>query len=91
MRQYDTNNLVVRAHRSADPDVVEVTPEDAVLVPEGYHPVTSPPGHTTYYLTVLAGSAQSLANSEDPRYTWVKEHYRSRDPRVPIYDVTHRS
>ena len=60
---------------------------DVVLVPEGYHPVSSPPGYTTYYLNVLAGSAQSLANSEDPRYTWVKESYRSRDPRVPIYDV----
>jgi len=64
---------------------------DVVLVPEGYHPVTSPPGYTTYYLNVLAGSAQSLANSEDPDYVWVKEHYRSHDPRVPIYDVTHRS
>jgi 5-deoxy-glucuronate isomerase len=61
---------------------------DAVLVPEGYHPVTSPPGYTTYYLNVLEGSAQSLANSEDPRYTWVKGSYRSHDPRVPIYDLT---
>lgn len=60
---------------------------DVVLVPEGYHPVSSPPGYTTYYLNVLAGSAQSLANSEDPRYAWVKEQYRSRDPRVPIYAV----
>jgi 5-deoxy-glucuronate isomerase len=58
---------------------------DVVLVPEGYHPVSSPPGYTTYYLNVLAGSAQSLANSEDQRYSWVKESYRSRDPRVPIY------
>ncbi|MFL5666044.1 MAG: 5-deoxy-glucuronate isomerase [Ktedonobacteraceae bacterium] len=63
---------------------------DAVLVPEGYHPVTSPPGYTTYYLNVLAGSAQSLANSEDPHYAWVKEHYKSRDPRVPLYDVKTR-
>ncbi len=45
------------------------------------------PGNSTY-LNVLAGSAQSLANSEDPRYTWVKESYQSRDSRVPIYDVT---
>lgn len=60
---------------------------DAVLVPEGYHPVTSPPGYTTYYLNVLAGSAQSLANSEDPNYVWVKEHYQSTDPRVPLYHV----
>lgn len=64
---------------------------DAVIVPEGYHPVTSPPGYTTYYLNVLAGSAQSLANSEDARYTWIKERYQSQDPRIPIYDVTHRS
>jgi len=63
---------------------------DVVLVPEGYHPVTSPPGYTTYYLNVLAGSAQSLANSEDPRYAWVKEHYQSRDPRVPLYPVEQR-
>ena len=64
---------------------------DVVLVPEGYHPVTGAPGSTTYYLNVLAGSAQSLANSEDQRYAWVREHYQSRDPRVPIYDVGQRA
>lgn len=57
----------------------------AVLVPEGYHPVTSAPGYTTYYLNVLAGSAQSLANQDDPRYTWVKEKYGAVDGRVPLY------
>ncbi len=62
--------------------------DDVVLVPEGYHPVTSAPGYTTYYLNVLAGSAQSLANSEDPRYAWVKERYQTRDPRIPVYDLT---
>src|SRR5215212_3196522 len=66
--------------------VVMARNDDMVLVPEGYHPVASPPGYTTYYLNVLAGSAQSLANSEDPRYAWVKETYKGRDPRVPIYD-----
>jgi 5-deoxy-glucuronate isomerase len=64
---------------------------DVVLVPEGYHPVSSPPGYTTYYLNVLAGSAQSLANSEDPHHVWVKETYQTRDPRVPVYDINHRS
>jgi 5-deoxy-glucuronate isomerase len=58
---------------------------DAVLVPEGYHPVVSAPGYTTYYLNVLAGSAQSLANVDDPQHTWVKDAYSGRDPRVPIY------
>jgi 5-deoxy-glucuronate isomerase len=57
----------------------------AVLIPEGYHPVVSAPGYTTYYLNVLAGSAQSLANYEDPRFRWVKETYRGVDARVPLY------
>lgn len=60
---------------------------DVVLVPEGYHPVSSPPGYTTYYLNVLAGSAQSLAGTDDPQFAWVKGSYQSMDPRVPIYDV----
>lgn len=64
---------------------------DVVLVPEGYHPVTSAPGYTTYYLNVLAGSAQSLANSEDPRHVWVKSRYQARDPRVPLYDIGQRA
>jgi len=64
-----------------------VRPENncAVLVPEGYHPVASPPGYTTYYLNVLAGSAQSLANQDDPRYTWVKDSYKTTDSRLPLY------
>lgn len=71
--------------------VVLARNNDAVLIPEGYHPVTSAPGYTAYYLNVLAGSTQSLANSDDPHYAWVKESYRSRDLRVPIYDVTRHS
>ena len=58
---------------------------DVVLVPEGYHPVTSPPGYTTYYLNVLAGSAQALTATEDPAHAWVRSSYTSKDPRVPIY------
>lgn len=57
----------------------------AVLIPEGYHPVVSAPGYTTYYLNVLAGSAQSLANQDDPHYSWVKESYKGVDPRLPLY------
>jgi 5-deoxy-glucuronate isomerase len=55
-----------------------------VLVPEGYHPVVSAHGYTTYYLNVLAGSAQSLAASDDPQYSWVKATWTSQDPRLPI-------
>ena len=61
--------------------------DDVVLIPEGYHPVSSPVGYTTYYLNVLVGSAQSLAASDDPEFAWVKGSYHSLDPRVPIYPV----
>jgi 5-deoxy-glucuronate isomerase len=57
---------------------------DAVLVPEGYHPVVSAHGYTTYYLNFLAGSAQSLANSDDPAYAWIKDTWTEQDPRLPI-------
>jgi 5-deoxy-glucuronate isomerase len=65
--------------------LVRAEDNSAVLVPEGYHPVVSAPGYTSYYLNVLAGSAQSLANQDDPRYSWVKETYQAPDGRLPIY------
>jgi 5-deoxy-glucuronate isomerase len=57
---------------------------DVVLVPEGYHPVASAHGYTTYYLNFLAGSAQSLANSDDPAHAWIKQTWKDKDPRVPV-------
>jgi 5-deoxy-glucuronate isomerase len=36
-------------------------------------------------LNVLAGSAQTLANQDDPRYTWVKDNYKQKDNRLPLY------
>lgn len=57
---------------------------DTVLVPEGYHPVVSAHGYTTYYCNFLAGSAQSLANTDDPDFAWVKANWKSLDPRLPI-------
>ena len=57
---------------------------DVVLVPEGYHPVVSGHGYTTYYLNFLAGSAQSLANSDDPDHAWVKQTWTTQDSRVPV-------
>jgi len=74
-------------HKAGYPIDALVRAEDncAVLVPEGYHPVVSAPGYTTYYLNVLAGSAQTLANQDDPQYTWVKNTYRQKDNRLPLY------
>jgi 5-deoxy-glucuronate isomerase len=60
---------------------------DAVLVPEGYHPVVSAHGYTTYYLNFLAGSAQSLASADDPDYAWVKDTWTFKDPRLPVVDM----
>ncbi len=67
--------------------VVVAQHHDVVLVPEGYHPVVSAHGYTTYYLNFLAGSAQSLANADDPAHAWVKRTWNEIDPRLPI--VTH--
>ncbi len=60
---------------------------EAVLVPEGYHPVAAAPGYDVYYLNFLAGSAQSLANADDPAHAWVKGTWRERDPRVPLVNL----
>jgi len=59
----------------------------AVLVPEGYHPVAAAPGYNAYYLNFLAGSAQSLANCDDPAHAWVKGTWSDRDPRVPMVSL----
>ena len=72
--------------RSID-GVMMAQQHDAVIVPEGYHPVVSAHGYTTYYLNFLAGSAQSLANCDDPDYAWVKDTWTFKDPRLPIVDM----
>lgn len=58
-----------------------------VLSPEGYHPVVAAPGYNCYYLNFLAGSDQSLAASDDPRYAWVKATWKAKDPRLPLVDM----
>lgn len=66
-------------------DVVVVAQDnDIVLVPQGYHPVSAAYGYDCYYLNFLAGSAQSLANAEDPAHAWVRTTWRATDPRVPL-------
>jgi 5-deoxy-glucuronate isomerase len=84
-RVYTDENSPMHAAGNPIDALVRVGHNEAVLVPEGYHPVVSMPGYTTYYLNVLAGSAQSLANQEDPNYGWVKEKYGGVDERLPLY------
>ena len=57
---------------------------ELVLIPEGYHPVVAAHGYDVYYLNALAGSARSMAASDDPAYAWVRDTWKEKDPRVPV-------
>lgn len=57
---------------------------DLVLVREGYHPTVAGHGYNVYFLNFLAGSARSMANTEDPNHTWVKAAWKEVDPRLPV-------
>lgn len=65
-------------------ETITVRDGDLVLIPEGYHPVVAAHGYNIYYLNVLAGSARSMAASDDPDYRWVRDAWREKDPRVPV-------
>jgi 5-deoxy-glucuronate isomerase len=65
-------------------ETITVRDSEAVLVPDGYHPVVAAHGYDCYYLNVLAGSARSMAASDDPELAWVRREWRDRDPRVPV-------
>ncbi len=57
---------------------------ELVLIPEGYHPVVAAHGYNVYYLNALAGSARSMAASDDPDYAWVRQSWSDQDARVPL-------
>jgi 5-deoxy-glucuronate isomerase len=65
-------------------ETITVRDGELVLVPEGYHPVVAGHGYNLYYLNALAGSARSLAASDDPSYAWVRQTWTEKDPRVPM-------
>jgi 5-deoxy-glucuronate isomerase len=65
-------------------ETLTVRDGELVLVPEGYHPVVAAHGYNVYYLNALAGSARSLAASDDPNYAWVRETWHDKDPRLPM-------
>ena len=68
-------------------ELVEVTNNDLVLVPRGYHPVIAGHGYNVYYLNFLAGSDQSLANTDDPNHKWIYGTWKGLDPRLPIVTI----
>lgn len=74
---------VYSADRRID-ETLTVRDGDLVLVPEGYHPVVAAHGYNVYYLNALAGSARSMAASDDPEYAWVRGTWTTQDPRLPL-------
>ncbi len=74
---------VYTSDRSID-ETMTVRDGEMVLVPEGYHPVAAAHGYNIYYLNALAGSARSLAASDDPNLAWVRGTWTEKDPRVPL-------
>src|SRR5215216_2849841 len=57
---------------------------ELVLIAEGYHPVVAAHGYNVYYLNALAGSARSMAATDDPDYAWVRGSWEEKDPRLPM-------
>jgi 5-deoxy-glucuronate isomerase len=51
----------------------QVQDGDAVLLPYGYHPVSSPPGYALYYLWAMAGDERKLSLYEDPAHRWIHD------------------
>lgn len=64
--------------------IAEARNNDVVLVPRGYHPVIAGHGYPVYYLNFLAGSDQSLANTDDPDHKWIYGTWKGMDPRLPL-------
>jgi 5-deoxy-glucuronate isomerase len=65
-------------------ELMRVQNNHLVLSPEGYHPVVAAHGYTAYYLNILAGSDQSLAATDDPEFAWIKDTWKTKDPRLPL-------
>jgi 5-deoxy-glucuronate isomerase len=72
--------------RSLD-EIVEANHNDLVKIPRGYHPVIAGHGYHVYYLNFLAGSDQSLANTDDSAHKWIYGTWKGMDTRLPLVDL----
>ncbi|WP_434600379.1 5-deoxy-glucuronate isomerase [Streptomyces sp. A5-4] len=81
----------VSPSRPGGTDVLaEVRTGDAVLIPDGWHgPSIAPPGHTLYYLNVMAGPGEERQwlIRDHPDHGWIRDTWPARpvDPRLPLY------
>ncbi len=84
---------VTPSGRGAGTDVLaEVRDGDTVLVPDGWHgPSIAAPGHTMYYLNVMAGpgARREWLISDHPDHGWVRGTWAGADPdpRLPLYQA----
>ncbi|MEV0277346.1 5-deoxy-glucuronate isomerase [Streptomyces sp. NPDC050610] len=72
--------------------LAEVRSGDAVVIPDGWHgPSIAAPGHTLYYLNVMAGPGEERAwlIRDHPEHAWLRETWAGQpmDPRLPLYDA----
>ncbi|MGX1760071.1 5-deoxy-glucuronate isomerase [Streptomyces lydicus] len=72
--------------------LVEVRSGDAVLIPDGWHgPSIAAPGHTLYYLNVMAGPGETREwlICDHPDHGWIRSTWPSQpvDPRLPLYEA----
>ncbi|MBT2510635.1 5-deoxy-glucuronate isomerase [Streptomyces sp. ISL-98] len=83
----------VSPSRPGGTDVLaEVRTGDAVLIPDGWHgPSIAAPGHTLYYLNVMAGPGAGDGREwlirDHPDHGWIRDTWPSQpvDPRLPLY------
>ncbi|MEU5431346.1 5-deoxy-glucuronate isomerase [Streptomyces olivoreticuli] len=81
----------VSPSRSGGTDVLaEVRTGDAVLIPDGWHgPSVAAPGHTMYYLNVMAGpgAEREWLIRDHPDHAWIRATWPGQpvDPRLPLY------
>lgn len=52
-------------------ETMAVKDGEAVMVPEGYHPVSAPPGYDVYYLNVMAGPKRIWKFRNDQDHDWL--------------------
>ncbi|WKX70402.1 5-deoxy-glucuronate isomerase [Streptomyces sp. XD-27] len=72
--------------------LAEVRTGDTVLIPDGWHgPSIAAPGHTMYYLNVMAGPAAERAwlICDHPEHAWIRATWPDQpvDPRLPLYEA----
>jgi 5-deoxy-glucuronate isomerase len=63
--RYDTD--------SGREDLRMVRDGDTAAIPAGFHPVVAAPGHSLYYLWILAGEQRAMRVFIDPRYRWLND------------------